>query len=281
MSEQGACGLEQVVSSAGLGWQGIEVERQRYPGGEYTTPALHQHSLGFHLHPRPLWMEQVRAGQQQVITLQQHDLVLIPAGMDNLCRHPDGGDELFVRLEPRFVSDIAEQIGVGSGIEVENVWHAEDNHLWQIAVQLLGEAENPGLGGGLYVESLANQLAVSLLRRFAPVRPTSTTPANLRRALAYIHDQLAESLTLEAIAAEAYLSPFHFTRVFKQAMGLAPHQYVIQQRVERAKTLLQHTPHSTAEIAAMVGFADYSHLTRHFKRLVGASPTTYRKNVQN
>lgn len=106
-------------------------------------------------------------------------------------------------------------------------------------------------------------------------------PARLRQALEFINDQLDQELSLAELAALVHLSPYYFTRLFKQAVGIAPHQYVILQRVEAAKQLLANRDLTIAQVAAQVGFADASHLSRHFKRLVGLASQEFqrRKNL--
>ncbi|MEG4942592.1 helix-turn-helix transcriptional regulator [Microcoleus sp. F4-D5] len=80
------------------------------------------------------------------------------------------------------------------------------------------------------------------------------------------------------LAGIAQLSPYYFSRAFKQSVGISPHQYVIQQRVERAKQLLLQGNMSLYEIAIACGFTHQSHLTRHFKRLTGVTPKTLLKS---
>ncbi len=70
------------------------------------------------------------------------------------------------------------------------------------------------------------------------------------------------------------MSPYYFLRLFKQSMGITPHQYILQRRIEKAKFLLQHGE-SIAEIAIKVGFCDQSHLTQYFKRIVGVTPKKF------
>jgi len=77
------------------------------------------------------------------------------------------------------------------------------------------------------------------------------------------------------LAAIAQLTPYHFCHSFKQFVGISPHQYVIQQRVERAKQLLVHGKMSLSEIALACGFTHQSHLNRHFKRLTVVTPKTF------
>jgi AraC family transcriptional regulator len=83
---------------------------------------------------------------------------------------------------------------------------------------------------------------------------------------------------LNDIAEAVHLSPFHVARLFKQALGVSPHQYLIQVRVNSARSLLSagSGERSLAEVASAVGFADQSHLTRHFKRLLGVTPKQLR-----
>ncbi len=91
----------------------------------------------------------------------------------------------------------------------------------------------------------------------------------------YINDNLGHELSLKELAAIAQISQYHFCRAFKQMTGLSPHQYLIQQRVERAKQLLQTGEMSIGAVAIACGFAHQSHLHRHFKRLTGVTPKTF------
>ena len=93
--------------------------------------------------------------------------------------------------------------------------------------------------------------------------------------MTFIQDNLASDLSLDAIAQEAGLSCYHFARLFTEAFGIAPHQYVIQARVERAKLLITQSRLPLGEVAQHVGFSDQSHFTRHFKRLVGVTPRAF------
>jgi AraC family transcriptional regulator len=138
-----------------------------------------------------------------------------------------------------------------------------------------------GAGGPLAAESLANLLAVNLLRHvLAPRQPTRRRDGALPRAklcavVEYLEQHLDGSLTLEQLAAVARLSVYHFARQFRAATGMPPHQYVIARRVEQAKQLL-HGNRSLAEVAVCAGFSDQSQFCYHFKRLVGITPGEFR-----
>ena len=92
----------------------------------------------------------------------------------------------------------------------------------------------------------------------------------------YIEAHLGDRLTLTDLAGLACLSPYHFSRSFKLALGIGTQRYVIQRRLERAKTLMRRTDRPLAWVAQEVGFADQSHLTSVFRRETGMTPGQFR-----
>ena len=96
----------------------------------------------------------------------------------------------------------------------------------------------------------------------------------------YKHENYPGDVSLADIASAAHLSSYHLARVFKKATGISPHQYLVQVRVNSARSLLTAGAgdRSLADIAAAVGFADQSHLTRHFKRMLGITPKQLRSS---
>jgi AraC family transcriptional regulator len=98
----------------------------------------------------------------------------------------------------------------------------------------------------------------------------------LQQAIDYIHAHLNRDLSLAELASVVNISPTYFASLFKKVMGISPHQYVIQQRVEQAKLMLLKTDLAIADIALQVGFSSQSHLTQQFKRLTGVTPKQVR-----
>ena len=94
-----------------------------------------------------------------------------------------------------------------------------------------------------------------------------------------MHAHSARDLPLEEIAAAAYLSPFHFARLFKKLTGASPHSYLGNLRVARAQSLLAETDLSISEISARVGYSSPSHFTKAFRQSTGLTPRTFRKAV--
>ena len=137
----------------------------------------------------------------------------------------------------------------------------------------------------------ANQLTLStastlllthLVQHYSNVQwtlPTVTgglSPVVLRNVLGFIEENLAQPLTLADLAAQASLSEFHFARMFRQSMQMAPHQYVMQRRMERAKSLVRHTGKPLTEIALACGFSSASHFSNRFRAATGLTPSQLR-----
>jgi AraC family transcriptional regulator len=107
-------------------------------------------------------------------------------------------------------------------------------------------------------------------------QPSARLRSELQRALDYIHDNLETGMSLQEVADAAGLSVHHFAHLFKESIGETPHRYVIRQRVERARRLLEQGDLSLAEVALAVGFYDQAHFTNNFKRLTGTTPRAAR-----
>jgi len=173
-------------------------------------------------------------------------------------------------------------------VELLSAFGEQDRQIEQIGALLLPELEGAGpFGGRVYVESLANALAVHLLRYHSSLglkdgRGVAREPGGglsklaLKLATDYVNDNLSGDVALDKIAGAVHMSPYHFSRMFKLSTGLSPHQYVIHRRVEVARGLLAKTNLSLHEVARATGFAHQSHLAHHTRRLLGVSPTALR-----
>jgi AraC family transcriptional regulator len=172
-------------------------------------------------------------------------------------------------------------------VEIVKQFNLHDPLIEQIGLAFVSELEAGGVAGRLYAESLARTLVLHLLRLSSTaslVSPSSyrnLTPRQIAMLRDYIYDRLDQDISLSELAASIDLSVSYFTRLFKQSLGLAPHQYLITCRVERAKSLLLKNDLTLAEVAHAVGFVDQSHLNRHFKRMMGISPGMLCKESKN
>ena len=275
--------LEHIVqSSSGKGWHGLDVAEIIHPLDDFALPALPRHILVINL-SAPSTIQERLAGRQG--HLGTGNVVILPAGAPTTWHLEREGEvrHLHLYLSPTLIQQIATSADIDPDtVEFVDTLGMFDPRIETIALSLLSELRSEGLGGMLYVESLANILGIHLLRQHSSVKQPSLPRAvgldraTLRRVSTYIEEHLAEDLSLSELAAVAYLSSYHFARLFKASTGFAPHQYVIGRRIERAKLLLSTTNWSLAAIAHAVGFAHESHLALHFKRLTGLLPSSYR-----
>jgi AraC family transcriptional regulator len=137
-------------------------------------------------------------------------------------------------------------------------------------------------------ETLAISLAIRLLHRRAasrperalsPLRNQGLDRRRLTRVVRHIESHLEADLTIARLAKVASLSPFHFARAFKSAVGQAPHRYVVARRIERAKELLKRADRSLLDVAIALNFTTQANFTRAFRRSTGLTPGRYRRDV--
>jgi AraC family transcriptional regulator len=160
----------------------------------------------------------------------------------------------------------------------------EDNGLWDVALRLTALIEGGGSVHRLYVEALGVLMAHELIRLHSgepaakPEVRGGLAAWQERTVVAYIEDHLAEPISLATLAQLARLSPYHFSRAFKQSFGRPPHGYHTSRRIERAKALLAKPAQSVTEIAFTMGFSEASSFTAAFRRETGLTPSSYRRS---
>jgi AraC family transcriptional regulator len=211
-------------------------------------------------------------------------IVLLPAGAVADVSWRGRKDCLQVYVEPALVKRVAARSferGLPWAIPPLDAFVAPELRSAMLAIE--AESAAGGLGGPLLIESLSNILAVHLIRHIFGFRQSAAHQRGAlpRRKLVAIVDYITANLdnrpTLERMAELVHLSPDHFARQFKAATGLAPYQFVIERRVERAQQLLRGRHElSLAEVALSAGFSDQSQLCFHFKRIAGVTPGQFR-----
>jgi AraC family transcriptional regulator len=210
---------------------------------------------------------------------------ILPAGVEYVSAWKSTDTGINFTFDPAFMTRIAEEeFGINCRqVELLPKPFLRDPQLTAIASLFQHEIETGGLGGNLYAASLRNILNIHLLRHCSTFTPRSfslksnLSSAQLDRIVDYIETHLSQTIHLSNLAAIVRMSESHFSRSFKQSTGIAPHQYVLKHRVERAKQLLLKSQLSILEVALECGFAHPGHLSRHFKRIFGITPNKFRQ----
>jgi AraC family transcriptional regulator len=285
-SHQITCANLPLFSSQIRGWENILVEEFQHPAGEGRLLYPDEHVIYLSLAPRPVRLLQIQGDQSYTGLYGKGDFCITPAEAPFFARWENDDRFLQIRVASRFLQSIAtETLDTNlDRLEVLPKFRTRDPQIEAIGMLLLTELKQENLGGRLYIESLTNVLAVHLLRQYAAAKPQipihegGISQRQLLQVLEYIHEQLDQDIKLADLAALLGMSQFHFSHLFKQSIGTTPYQYLLQQRVERAKQLLKQTDRSIMDIALLCGFNSHSHLSKQFRQLTGVTPRIYRIN---
>ena len=269
-----------LISSQPGQWHGIHLGYYHHPAYEIPKIISKQHLILVHL-AVSTQVDQYLGQQIQTIHLHPGSVLIIPAHTPHYATWDTENYYLLLSIDPAALFNTVQSTG-----EAELMPHfvTADPLVHGIGLSLKTELESNSLGGRLYADSLCAALFTHLIRHYTTKATLpSQTPGGLPRyqlqqVLDYIDAYLSQELALADLAALVSLSPNHFTGLFKQSTGFTPHQYVIKQRVERAKQRLLEGRLTLAEVALDVGFAHQSHLNRHFKRWVGVTPKAFLNN---
>jgi AraC family transcriptional regulator len=255
---------------------GLQATSGEPPGTVHLEP-MYPHVLVVNM-SRTQRMAQERNGRRFEGDLLRGEMSLLPRGTPSTWSWQSECD----RLDVMICSDV---FGDGSNLEVVDRFQFRDPEMEMISRQIYAEAGRNGMAEKLYLESLVTQLAVILLRRYSTAaEPAKALPnagltrSQVRRVLDYIEANLHRDVALRDLASVTDLSLHHFARMFKRTMGAAPHRYVLERRVDRAKEMLRDTGTSLVEISLSLGFSSQSHFTNTFHRLVGATPGEFRES---
>lgn len=264
----------------------LQIEHLQPPAGEAICHFAQDHTLFLSQAPRPVLMFHRMEGKTYSGFSGRGDMAIAPANTSLFARWDRDDDYLQIRLSAAFVKQVAEETleRDGDRLELMPQFQARNPQLEAIGQMIATEAQHRQAQGQnrLYLDSLAHILAVNLLRDYSttatpiPVYDGGLPPHQLRRVLDYIEAHLSQDIKLADVAQQLDLSPFHFSRLFKQSIGLSPHQYLLQQRVEKAKGLLQRTDRRIIDIALECGFSSHSHLSKLFRQFTGITPKAFR-----
>jgi AraC family transcriptional regulator len=277
-----------VLTKRTITWTGGKcVLLDRQPLGERTefkhrlrrhTVALHQEGANTHT------TLQYNGGSRVITGSTLGQIMLIPAWheLEGLSDFPSRIRHVLLLLDPDALSQQEYEDAPSAMVELPYRLDLADGVIANRMRSLQTELDHPGLMGRLYVESLSNEIAVRIVRSHArtPEPARGGLPSRrLRVVQDYIEANLETEISLTDLATISGLTSTYFCRAFSKSVGLPAHQYVIHRRVERAKALLAERELPICQIALAVGFSNQSHLTMHFRRIVGTTPWRFRQEV--
>ncbi len=271
-------------SSQSLGWDGIYMQQHQQPAWETPTYAHTRHMLLIHS-PDPLvrserWFD---GRKQQEQFDSENTVVIVPAGVEHRSNWDRESDISLLFLEPDAIDRVARELVTTDRLELIPQYAMHDPLIDRIGRSLTAELAAEQVGNRLFADSLTIALSIHLIGHYSSwqqplnVKDRGLSPRKLQQAIDYIDAYLSTDLSVSEIAAQLAMSQYYFTRLFKRSTGMSPYQYVMQQRIERAKYLLKTTGLSMAAIAQQVGFTSQNQLTFQFRKFVGTTPSSFRK----
>jgi AraC family transcriptional regulator len=276
-----------IANSQDVGWRSLHAAIIEEGPLEATEPAIGHPMLIYHL-TRPTEVSRnIEGGPANRELIGPRRICLTPGDATTRWEHHGRPEILQVYLRSSIFQAAVTEIYNCDNAHAELVprFAILDPMLEQLAIAITAALRDGTAGDGLYIDTLAQMIAVHLARNHSSQsRPVSmpsvpTMSGNrMRRVLEYIEENLDSDLTLHAMAAEVDISPIYLARAFKAAVGQPPHRYVLSRRIERAKELLRNTELPVVDVALASGFSSQSHLSYWFQRYMGVSPAAYRQH---
>lgn len=265
-------------------WTGVKVHRARVLPGRMLEHKAAYHEINVNLGGH-LITEKISASGSRVMTRgATGNLCLTPAGQPVGAFWDKPLDNMGILLNPDFVVQTAIENRFSSNFEFAEIYKNKDLLIQQIGLTLLDESNSATPSGRLFADSLIQTLLLHLLKNYSTASAAAGETASgglsgyrLRRVTEFINENLEEDLSLAAIASVADLSQYHFARAFRRTTGLTPQQYLMQQRIERAKELLAKDDLPIVEVSLRTGFKNQSHFTTLFRKFTKLTPKNWRE----
>lgn len=275
-----------LLTSSDCGWSNIYLEYHQQQ--EVDTSEIYNcnHVLFINLSQRckqgDFWLN----GQFQKVVFTQPGVIAVkPAKATHRFVTKDHGEFIALQIKPEFVDKVAENWADSTNTElIPRYYPQSDRLLLQLGLALKAELESGCVGGKMYGDAIATTITAHLLRKYSTFNSAierdyrGLAPAKLANVIDYIQTYLELNLGLEELADLSDLSPYYFSRLFKLSTGFSPYQYISQQRIARARQLLQDTDTAIAQVALLCGFSSQSSFSKAFHKAVGVTPRQYRRS---
>ncbi len=271
------------ISSNRWAWSSLYSSLQRESPFEDTYEAVDDQLVILHLDGPVTVHRRVRKGESSRL-IPPGGLFMVPGGMDFGVRLEGTLLTLHLYLRRALIEEVTQSIWPGDPTQVELLPRIGDSDplVERLMLGVRDALLDDGPTAEPYVDYLGRAIAARLIRGHSSCSPVDHSPVRLGRgqlgkAIDFMQANLGDAINLSAIAGATGLSQSHFARQFRTTLGVAPHQYLMRLRIERAKRMLSETDTPLVTVAFACGFANQEHLTRIFKRSCGITPAAYRR----
>jgi len=270
-----------LLTSHDSGWSGIHVEHHCQPKFDTPEHQLTMHSVIVPLNsvPSERWFNGKRKSEYPIAG----QIAIIPSGTLHRSAWQEEAQFIVLAVDPSLLEKFREELTAPDKLELIPHFVTQKDPLIQaIAFALKNELNSGNVKKSLYIEQLTTTFAVHLLHKYCvkPAKISTYTGGlpkyKLQQVLDYINAHLDQDIKLTTLSELVGMSQWYFAQMFKQSMAIAPYQYVLQQRIAKAKQLLNYQQAKIIDVALTCGFANQSHFTKHFHKLTGMTPKAYR-----
>ncbi|MCU0527732.1 MAG: AraC family transcriptional regulator [Elainella sp. Prado103] len=280
-----------LLTSHGSGWKDIHLAHHRQPSWELPDVKGAQHVIVLPAPKQVTDVEFIEEKHVQKIQYHPRDYVngfieLFPAYRPYRCSWNKEVEFIHYYLEPKFLAHVAYESVNPDRVELVLELRRADLFIYHLCLAIKAGLETYGANSGFLASELAAKLSIHLLQHYStrkydlPKYGEGLSRSKLNQALEYINEHLGDtaSLRLDKISDELGMDQNRFSKMFKQSMGISPHQYVLKKQMEWAEQLLKNKELTITAIAELCGFYNQSHFAKHFRRFTGLTPKQFRRN---
>jgi AraC family transcriptional regulator len=273
-----------LLTSYQAGWKSVQLSHFKQNGFDSPEFTSNVHVIVMANWKQSSEVTMVADGKRTLMICEEDQsgfIEIVPANLPIQSRCTREVEFTQCYFNPAFLQQVAYESVDPDRVEFVLMLQQPDPLLWQMGAALKTVLENNPKNSSFYADSIATAFAAHLLTHYATrkhnLQQNNGLPKQkLKQAIEYINEHLGDDISLSDLAGHLLMSQHHFSLLFKQSMGVTAHTYLVQQRVKRAKELLHQTDLSIVDITYQCGFANPSHLAKHFRRQVGITPREFR-----
>jgi len=271
-----------VISSEKFGWKSLHFEHRQGQKLQTVEHIIDEHYLMIKLNPIST-AERMLDGNIQREFQRKGSFAYIPIGCPHrVCYDGAVGSLHLMTLQPSLVNSVAEELNISKMSLMPKFANEEDHFILANSELIYAELQQGNPHGPMFAEIFARTLAAYILTRLKKTKSIKDvslgiTALKIKWLNEYIEANLAHPITLSDLASQVKLSEYHFCRAFKKTTGISPYKYLIKKRIQYAGECLVKKDISIQDIAFSSGFGDPMQFSKHFKRVMGMTPTFYRE----